>query len=67
MLALTLRAVTATARKIAERLYRLLKYGEVYVRQGEQAYEEAHRARTLKGLARKAASLGFQLTPLPTK
>jgi transposase len=61
------KAVTATARKIAERLYRLLKYGEAYVRQGEQAYEEAHRARTLKGLTRKAASLGFQLTPLSTK
>jgi transposase len=55
------KAVVATARKIAERVYRLLKYGQEYVRQGEQAYEEAYRQRTLKGLARKAESLGYKL------
>lgn len=58
------KAVVATARKIAERVYRLLKHGEVYVRQGEKVYEQAHRVRTLKGLARKAESLGYKLTPL---
>jgi transposase len=57
------KAVVATARKIAERVYRLLKYGHEYVRQAEQAYEEAYRQRTVKGLARKAASLGYQLVP----
>jgi transposase len=61
------KAVVATARKIAERVYRLLKYGEAYVRQGEKVYEEAHRVRTLKGLARKAESLGYKLTPLTTE
>ena len=55
------KAVVATARKIAERVYRSLKYGREYVRQVEQAYEEAYRQRTLKGLARKAASLGYKL------
>ena len=55
------KAVVATARKIAERVYRLLKYGHEYVRQAEQAYEEAYRQRTLQGLARKAASLGYKL------
>ena len=34
-----------------------------YVRQAEQAYEEAYRQRTVKGLARKAESLGYQLVP----
>ena len=58
------KAVVATARKIAERVYRLLKYGEVYVRQGEAAYEEQYRLRTLKGMARKAASLGYKLVPV---
>jgi transposase len=60
------KAVVATARKIAERVYRLLKYGQEYVRQAEQAYEEAYRQRTVKGLARKAASLGYQLVPVAT-
>jgi transposase len=55
------KAVVATARKIAERVYRLLKYGQEYVRQAEQAYEEAYRQRTVKGLARKAESLGYKL------
>lgn len=55
------KAVVATARKIAERVYRLLRYGQEYVRQAEQAYEAAYRQRTLKGLARKAESLGYQL------
>ena len=58
------KAVVATARKIAERVYRLLKFGEAYVRQGEKAYEQAYRVRTLKGMARKAESLGYKLVPL---
>jgi transposase len=58
------KAVVATARKIAERVYRLLKYGQEYVRQAEQAYDEAYRQRTVKGLARKAESLGYKLVPL---
>jgi transposase len=61
------KAVVATARKIAERVYRLLKHGEEYVRQGEQAYEEAYRVRTLKGMARKAESLGYKLVPQTTE
>jgi transposase len=57
------KAVVATARKIAERVYRLLKYGEAYVRQEMAVAEEAYRARLLKGLTRKAAELGYQLAP----
>jgi transposase len=57
------KAVVATARKIAERVYRLLKYGEAYVRQEIHAYEEAYRLRLLKGLARKAQELGYRLEP----
>ena len=60
------KAVLATARKIAERVYRLLKYGAEYVRQGEKAYEQTYRLRTLKGMARKAESLGYKLTPITT-
>src|SRR5207249_5308146 len=54
------KAIVATARKIAERVYRLLKYGQEYVRQGEQAYEAAYQERVTQALAKKAASLGYQ-------
>jgi transposase len=57
------KAVVATARKIATRVYRLLKYGTDYVRQEMAAYEEAYRLRVIKNLARTAHSLGYQLTP----
>jgi transposase len=57
------KAVVATARKIAERVYRLLKYGEAYVRQEMHAYEETYRLRLVKGLARKAQELGYRLEP----
>src|SRR5476651_430771 len=57
------KAIVATARKIAERVYRLLKYGQEYVRQSEQGYEAAYRLRQEKALAKKAASLGYRLVP----
>jgi transposase len=57
------KAVVATARKIAERVYRLLKYGEAYVRQEMAAAEQAYAARRLQGLARAARELGYELTP----
>jgi transposase len=58
------KAVVATARKIACRYYRLLKYGQEYVRQEMAAYEETYRLRLVKGLARKATELGYQLVPV---
>jgi transposase len=58
------KALVATARKIAERVYRMLKYGQEYVCQAEQAYEEAYRLRTLKAMARKAECLGYKLVPV---
>ena len=58
------KAVTATARKIACRVYRLLKYGEKYVRQEMQAYENGYRIKLTRGVARKAAELGYKLVPI---
>lgn len=55
------KAIVATARKIAERVYRLLKYGQEYVRQSVDAYETAYQLRLTKSLAKKAASLGYKL------
>jgi transposase len=57
------KAIVATARKLAERIYRLLKYGEDYVRHEVAAYEAAYRERLVKGLARRAAELGYRLEP----
>ncbi len=57
------KAIVATARKLAERVYRLLRYGEVYVRQDVEAYEAAYRERVVKGLARRAGEMGYRLEP----
>jgi hypothetical protein len=57
------KAIVATARKIVERVYRMLKYGQEYVRQSQQAYEEAYQHRLVKSLAAKAAHLGYKLVP----
>jgi transposase len=60
------KAVVATARKLGERVYRLLKYGAEYVCQKIEVYEAAYRARVVKGIARKAAELGYRLEPATT-
>jgi transposase len=60
-------AVKATAHKLACLVYRMLKYGQEYVTQSMEEYEAKVRANILKSLKRKAAALGFQLSPLPTQ
>jgi transposase len=57
------KALVATARKLAERVWRLLRYGQEYVCQEVAAYEAAYRERLVKGLARKARELGYRLEP----
>ncbi len=57
------RAVVATAHKIATRIYRLLKYGEVYVGKEMAEYEANYRKQVLKGLARRAKEMGYRLEP----
>jgi transposase len=59
-------AVKATAHKLACLIYRMLKYGEEYVVQSMEEYEAKIKAKTLDTLKRKAAAMGFQLSPLPT-
>jgi hypothetical protein len=43
-------AVTATAHKLARLIYRLLKHGEAYVRQGMENYENQYQNRKLSAL-----------------
>jgi transposase len=60
-------AVKATAHKLACLVYRMLKYGQEYVTQSMKEYEAKMKANMLKALERKAAAMGFQLSPLPTQ
>ena len=55
------KAVVATARKIAERVYRLLKHGTEYVRREAEEVEANYRQKVVKGLSRRAAQLGYKL------
>jgi transposase len=56
-------AIKATAHKLARLIYRMLKYGQEYVVKSMEEYEAKMKASLLKSLQRKAATLGFQLTP----
>ena len=57
------RAVTACAHKLARLIYTMVTKGEEYVDQGQDQYEERHRERVVKLLAKKAEQLGLQLVP----
>src|SRR5712691_2671385 len=56
-------AVFATARKLATIIYRLLRWGQPYVDEGAQAYEQRYRENRIKSLTARAKELGYQLTP----
>jgi len=58
-----LKAITATARKIAVIFYSLLTRGTEYVEAGLDYYEQQYKKRLLKGLQKRAVQLGYQLTP----
>ena len=60
------RANTATAHKLARMVYFMLTRGEAFVDQGQQHYEEQQRQRRVAALKRRAASLGFVLSPAGT-
>lgn len=58
-------ARTATAHQLARLVYRMLKYGRDYVKQGMDEYAAKMRANAERGPRKKAAALGFELTPRP--
>jgi transposase len=60
------KAITATARKLACIIYRMLKYGQPYVEQGQLAYEQAYKQRFINNIRRHAHNLGFQLLDAAT-
>ena len=56
-------AVFATARKLATLIYRLLRWGQSYIDEGQQAYEERYQALRLRSVTNTAHQLGYDLTP----
>jgi len=56
--------VFASGRKIGTLIYRLLRWGQPYVDEGVQAYEQRYREKRIKTLIAKAKQLGYQMTPL---
>jgi transposase len=58
-------AVFATARKLAVLVYRMLRYGQDYVDQGEAAYEAKFQAQRLAALEKAARNFGFKLVEDP--
>lgn len=56
-----MKAITATAHKIAKIIYNMLRYGLEYMEAGQAYYEEQFRDRKIKNLKRLATELGFNL------
>ncbi len=57
------RANTAVAHKLARMVYFMITRGEDFVDRGQQQYEDQQRQRSIAALKRRAADLGFQVTP----
>ena len=57
-------AVFATARKLAQYLYRMLRFGQDYVDEGAEAYEARYRLKRLQSLTTTAKHMGYRLAPL---
>jgi len=58
-------AIKAMAAKLARLIYRMLRYGMKYVDQGAAFYQIQYKQFQIKHLKWKAASLGYQVTPIP--
>lgn len=54
-------AVFATARKLAQYIYRLLRWGQPYVDEGATAYEQRYQEARVKRIAATAKQLGYSL------
>jgi transposase len=61
------KAIVATAHKLALLIYRLLKFGKIYVDIGQDAYENKYRERAVRNLARQAKQYGLSLAPIPAE
>jgi hypothetical protein len=57
-------AVFAMARKLAVLIYRMLRYGQDYVDQGAEAYEEQFKKRRLNAIRTTARQMGYEVKPI---
>ena len=53
------------AAKLARLVYRMLRYSMKYADKGATFYQHQYRQSHIKQLKWRAASLGYQVTPLP--
>ena len=60
-------AVFATARKLAQLIYRLVRYGQAYVDTGAKAYEARFTQRRLKSYTKALNAMGYKVEPLKTE
>jgi transposase len=56
-----MKAITATAHKLAKIIYNMLRYGVAYMEAGQAYYEEQYRERKIRNMKRMAAELGYSL------
>lgn len=56
-----MKAITATAHKLAKIIYNMLRYGVAYMEIGQAYYEEQYRERKIRNMKRMAAELGYSL------
>jgi hypothetical protein len=57
-------AVFATARKLAQLVYRMVRFGQDYIDVGDTAYELRFQTRRLASLQESAKALGYTLVPI---
>jgi transposase len=57
-------AVFATARKLAQLIYRLVRYGQAYIDIGAKAYEAQFNSRRLMHFTRALKDMGYKIEPL---
>jgi transposase len=60
------KAITATARKLAVLVYRMLRHKMHYQERSAADYDQQQRSRILRGLRKRAASLGFEIVDTTT-
>jgi transposase len=60
-------AVFATARKLAQIIYRLVCYGQAYIDVGAKAYENQFNSRRLIHFTRALKDMGYKVELLPTE
>jgi transposase len=57
------KAITAMARMLARLVYRMLKFGEQYVDEGRNYYEEKYRKQEIRSIQKRAKQLQIVLSP----